>query len=68
MAGIEREQRGKMQVIRLNMQDQTGRELARQYSALVTPTFIYLDAQGVEQWRQIGSIDPDRVSDSLDTP
>lgn len=66
MDRIEQEQRGKLQVIRLNMQDQIGRELARQYGALVTPTFIYLDAQGVEQWRQVGSIDSQRVSDSLD--
>lgn len=57
-----------MRVIRLNMQDPIGRELARQYGALVTPTFIYLDAQGVEQWRQVGSIDSQRVRNSLDLP
>jgi protein-disulfide isomerase len=66
--GIEREESGKMQVIRLNMQDQAGRQLARQYGALVTPTFIYLDAQGVEQWRQVGSIDAKRVRASLEKP
>lgn len=68
MDGIEREQNGKLQVIRLNMQDQPGRELAREYGALVTPTFIYLDAQGVEEWRQVGSIDAERVRASLDQP
>jgi hypothetical protein len=66
--GIESEQGSKLQVIRLNMQDQPGRQLARQYGALVTPTFIYLDAQGVEQWRQVGSIDAERVRASLGQP
>jgi thioredoxin-related protein len=66
--GIERAQNEKLLVIRLNMQDQAGRELAQRYGALVTPTFIYFDGQGIEQWRQVGSIDAERVQESLDHP
>jgi thioredoxin-related protein len=50
------------------MQDQSGRELARQYGALATPTFIYLDKLGVERWRQVGSIDAGRVRATLEQP
>ena len=68
MDGIEREYGVQLRVIRLNIQDQPGQEMSRQYGALVTPTFIYLDPQGAEQWRQVGLIDPGRVRESLGNP
>ena len=52
-------------IIRLNVQEAAGRELAPVYGFEFTPTFIYFDAQGNEVWRTIGSFDPRRVRDSL---
>ena len=48
-------------VIRINMQDPLGQELAPLYQARYTPTFVLFDAGGAEQWRSIGSFDPDVV-------
>jgi thioredoxin-related protein len=47
--------------MRLNIQDQVGRELAPVYDFEYTPTYIYFDAAGRELWRSIGEIDADRV-------
>ncbi len=54
-----------LHIIRLNIQDNIGKDLGRQYGFQATPTFIFFDAQGNEVWRQIGSFDPQMVRDSL---
>lgn len=51
--------------MRLNIQEPVGRELAPVYDFEYTPTFIFFDAQGNEQWRIVGEIDPQRVRDSI---
>jgi hypothetical protein len=43
------------------MQDPLGQELAPLYQARYTPTFVLFDGGGAEQWRSIGSFDPDVV-------
>lgn len=52
-------------IIRLNIQEQIGMELAPLYEFVATPTFIYFDAEGNELWRMVGDFDPQRVRDSL---
>ncbi len=62
---LEEELGEKVQFIRLNVQDQTGMELAPVYNFNFTPTFIFFDADGNEVWRTIGSFDPQKVRDSI---
>lgn len=52
-------------IIRLNIQEQVGMELAPVYGFEFTPTFIYFDSQGNEIWRTVGEFDPQRVRDTL---
>jgi thioredoxin-related protein len=52
--------------IRLNIQEDVGRELAPVYHFEFTPTFIYFDGDGHELWRDVGGLDPQRVRDSLE--
>lgn len=54
-----------LHIVRLNIQEPVGRELAAAYGFEFTPTFIFFDAQGNELWRTIGSFDPQLIRDSL---
>jgi thioredoxin-related protein len=62
---LETELGDKILFIRLNIQEDVGRELAPVYHFEFTPTFIYFDKNGVELWRDVGGLDPQRVRDSL---
>ncbi|MBV6397351.1 MAG: hypothetical protein HFACDABA_02965 [Anaerolineales bacterium] len=64
--GIEQEYEGRLMVIRLNIQEQVGRELAPFYGFELTPTFIFFDAQGSEIWRSVGNLDLARLRHSLE--
>ena len=64
--GIEQEFEGQLLVIRLNVQEEIGRELAPVYGFEFTPTFIFFDAQGNELWRSVGSLDLDRLRQSIE--
>jgi thiol-disulfide isomerase/thioredoxin len=55
-----------LHIIRIDIQQPAGRELASLYRFQYTPTFIYFDSRGVELWRQVGSLDPARVRTSLE--
>lgn len=63
---IEQDYAGRLLVIRLNVQEQTGRELAAVYMFEYTPTFIFFDAQGNELWRSVGSLDLEKLRQSLE--
>ena len=52
-------------IIRLNIQEPAGKELAPVYRFGYPPTFVFLDAQGRELWRTVGVFDPQQVRDSL---
>lgn len=65
---IEREHADRLQVIRLNIQDPAGRQLAADFASTFTPTFIFFDALGQEAWRTVGAVDPLAVRQSLDQP
>lgn len=62
---LEEELGNRILIIRLNIQEQVGRELAPVYGFQFTPTFIYFDGDGNELWRTIGEFDPQKVRDSL---
>ncbi len=62
---LEIELGSRIHIIRLDIQMSAGRELAPVYQFEFTPTFIFFDAQGHELWRQVGSLDPQHVRDSL---
>ena len=63
--GLEQELEGKILFIRLNIQENVGRELAPVYMFKSTPTFIFFDAQGNEVWREVGGLDVERVRESV---
>lgn len=63
--GLEQELQGRVLFIRVNVQEQAGRELAALYDFQYTPTFIYFDAQGNEVWREVGRLDTQRVRESV---
>jgi len=52
-------------IIRLNIQEEVGRELAPVYGFEFTPTFIFFDGDGNELWREVGGLDAQRVRDSV---
>lgn len=55
-----------LHIVRLNIQDGVGKELAAAYDFEFTPTFIFFDSQGNEMWRTVGRFDPQMVRDSLE--
>ena len=62
---LEHELRGKLAVRRVDIQSAEGRRLASQYGVEMTPTFVFFDAAGSEQWRSAGQLDAARVRTSL---
>jgi thioredoxin-related protein len=63
--GIEAQYKGRLVVIRLDIQSQTGHILAPLYGFQYTPTFILFDSRGKELWRSVGQLDPMKLRDSL---
>lgn len=64
--GIERDYQYQLRVIRVNIQDPKGRQLAEEYDFEYTPTFIFFNRQGQEVWRSVGDLDPEKVRESLE--
>jgi len=62
---LEKELRGKLVVRRVDIQSAEGRKLASQYGIEMTPTFIFFDPVGREQWRSAGQLDAVRVRTSM---
>ena len=62
---LEKEYTGSLQVIRLDIQSNNGRQLARAYGARLTPTFILLDSAGNETWRSVGNLDAEHLKDLI---
>ncbi|MBC8331974.1 MAG: thioredoxin family protein [Anaerolineae bacterium] len=53
-----------MKVVRVDVQSAFGRELAREYGTF-TPTFVFFDVEGEELWRVVGSLDAEKVRQSI---
>lgn len=64
---VEQEFEGRLVVIRLNIQESLGQELAPVYGFEYTPTFIFFDEQGNELWRTVGDFDEARVRAEMST-
>ncbi len=62
---LEQELAGKLVVRRVDIQSDEGRQLVKQFGIEFTPTFIFFDAAGKEQWRSVGQLDTDRVRATL---
>lgn len=54
---LEQEWQGQLVVQRVNILSDSGKNLAARYDVEATPTFIFLDAAGKEQWRGFGILD-----------
>jgi thioredoxin-related protein len=63
--GIEKQDKGRLVVIRLDIQSATGRALAPLYGFQYTPTFIFFDSSGKELWRSMGQLDTAKIKASL---
>jgi hypothetical protein len=64
--GIERVHEGKLNVIRLNIQDRAGAALLEQFDFRFTPTFIFFDEVGEERQRWVGGIISDEVRELVE--
>lgn len=63
--GLESRYSGRLIVVRVDVTTALGREVGRALDFRYTPTFIYYDAQGQEEWRSVGSLDEKRLESSL---
>src|SRR5262249_47526789 len=62
----EREFKGRITFRRVDIQSGEGGKLAEQYGIERTPSFIFFDEAGEEQWRSIGKLDLPRLKSSLE--
>ena len=62
---LETDYLNKLIVLRVNIQSPAGAELSAIYGSRATPTFIFLDADGLEQWRMVGTLDEEKVIASI---
>ena len=62
--GLKEQFPEELQVISIDIQSDLGHGLTREYGNF-TPTFIFYDEQGMELWRSVGTLDADKVHQSL---
>lgn len=62
---LEKELKGQVSIVRLDMTSALGQELSAQLNARFTPTFILFDVAGREIWRAVGTLDAGAVRDLL---
>jgi thioredoxin-related protein len=53
-----------LRVVSVDVQSALGHELSREYGNF-TPTFVFYDGRGKELWRSIGTLDAEKVRQSL---
>jgi thioredoxin-related protein len=63
---LEERESGRLQVVRINVQDPSGRELGERFGMVFTPTFILFDTHGAEVWRTVGMPDIGKIVTLLD--
>jgi len=66
--GIERQHAGQLIVVRLDVQGPTALPWLSRFGFLATSTFLFYDASGAEVWCGVGSIEVERVTESLPNP
>ncbi|GAB4469823.1 MAG: hypothetical protein Kow00124_05360 [Anaerolineae bacterium] len=65
---LESEAGERLQIIRLNIDQEPGRTLMDEYGVVFTPTFVYFDKDGNKLRESIGVLDRARVLFDLDVP
>jgi thiol-disulfide isomerase/thioredoxin len=65
---LEKEWRGRLVVQRVDIQSDEGKQLTARHGIEYTPTFVFFDAEGREQWRTLGTLDAARVRAALGEP
>jgi thiol-disulfide isomerase/thioredoxin len=58
---LERATRGRMAVVRVDIEAPAARLVVSRYGLRATPTYVLVDGQGAEIWRQVGG-SPDRAA------
>jgi len=59
--GLERDTRGRMNVVRVDIQSPAAELVLARYGVRGTPTYILVDGRGNEVWRQVGG-SPNRLA------
>ena len=59
--GLERALHGRMTVVRVDIESPAAQLVVRRYGLRATPTYVLVDGQGTEVWRQVGG-SPDRAA------
>ena len=65
MDRLETELSDRLQIIHLNVHEPVGQKLGNHFDFRVTPTFIFFDSNGTEQWRSVGALDVEHVRRTL---
>jgi thioredoxin 1 len=63
---LEEQYSGHLDVVRVDIQSSAGRAIAGEFGVLVTPTFLFFDAQGKEIQRMVGSLDEELIERTLE--
>jgi thioredoxin-like negative regulator of GroEL len=65
--GLEREWQGQVRVVRLNVMERESRPLVARLGVRAVPTYVLLDSDGREVWRQVGSVNAGEARRALAT-
>jgi hypothetical protein len=57
--GLERDTQGRLNVVRVDLDSPSAQLVMARYGVRGTPTYILVDGEGREVWRQVGG-SPDR--------
>ena len=63
---VERQFADELEVLQVNVLDPAAEPLLSHFGFRFTPTFIFIDTQGLELWRSVGTLDPQQVEDSME--
>lgn len=56
--GLERETQGRLNVVRVDVETPSATLVSNRYGYQYTPTYILVDREGREVWRQVGGAPP----------
>ncbi len=64
--GIEAQYSEQLVVLRVDVTTPAGRAVGREFGFQYTPTFIFYDTNGRENWRSVGSLDETQIFRSME--
>lgn len=64
--GIEAQYSEQLVVLRVDVTTQAGRAVGWEFGFQYTPTLIFFDANGRENWRSVGSLDEVQIHRSME--